>query len=180
MIFNRVKKSFTLIELIIVIILISISYYLVFSSSNFKINTNSEKISFSNIKEYLIKNFEFKNSLSLVCIDENLVCYIKVDDEINPELKLENLFQTKPDIYEYTKDQELLFFNSISINNITQDVFFKFEINSDYKSKDVIVDTLEDKVYLFNSLFEQAKVFDSLNELFETFNLNKIEVQDAF
>ena len=50
----------------------------------------------------------------MVCIDENLVCYIKVDDKINPELKLENLFQTKPDIYEYTKDQELLSFNSIS------------------------------------------------------------------
>jgi hypothetical protein len=180
MIFNRVKKSFTLIELIIVIILISISYYLVFSSSNFKLNNDYKKISFPKIKEYLMKNFEFENKISLVCIDENLVCYIKIDDKINPELKIENLFKTKPDVYEYTKEQELVSFNSIDINNITQDVFFKFEINSDYKSKDVIVDTLEEKIYLFNSLFKEAKVFNSLDELFETFNLNKVEVQDAF
>ena len=44
----------------------------------------------------------------------------------------------------------------------------------------VIVDTLNEKVYLFNSIFNDVKVYTSLQEVFETFNTNQIEVQDAF
>ena len=92
---NRVRKAFTLIELIIVIILISISYYLIFSNSNFKIENEKNSLSFINIKKYLLDNFEFEDELSFVCINENLVCYIKVDGIINEELKIENFFETK-------------------------------------------------------------------------------------
>ena len=48
----RVKKSFTLIELIVVILIISIVYILVFSSSSFCIKNEKEKIDLSYLKEF--------------------------------------------------------------------------------------------------------------------------------
>ena len=177
---QRVKHAFTLIELIIVIILISVSYYLVFSNSNFKINNNKKNISFINIKKYLLDNFEFENEISLICTNENLVCYIKTDGIINEEVKIENLFENKPDVYKYQKEEQILDYESIDIDNISQDVIFELKINSDYKTNEIVVDTLNDKVYLFNSIFNEVKVYPSLQEVFETFNTNQLEVQDAF
>ena len=177
---NRVRKGFTLIELIIVIILISISYYLIFSNSNFKIENEKNSVSLTNIKKYLLNNFKFEDELSLVCINENLVCYVKIDGIINEELKIENFFKTKPDVYEYNKDEQIIDYESIDIDNISQDVIFELKINSDYKTNEIVVDTLNDKVYLFNSIFNEVKVYPSLQEVFETFNTNQLEVQDAF
>lgn len=178
--FKRVRKAFTLIELIIVIILISISYYLIFSSSNFKIENENNNVSLKNIKKYLIKNFEFGNELSIVCIDENLVCYIKIDGIVNEDIKIENLFQNKPNVYEYKKEEEIIDYESIDIDNISQDVFFELKINNDYKTNELVVDTINEKVYLFNSIFNEVKIYSSLQEVFETFNTNQLEVQDAF
>ena len=177
---KRVKKAFTLLELIIVIILISLSYYLVFSNSNFKINDEKNSVSLTSIKKYLIENFEFENEISLVCINENLVCYIKIDENINEEIRIENLFENKPDIYKYQKEEQIIYYESIDIDNISQDVIFELKVNSDYKTNELIVDTLNDKIYLFNSIFNEAKTYSSLQEVFETFNTNQIEVQDAF
>jgi len=177
---KRVKQSFTLIELIIVIILISISYYLIFSNSNFKIEKQKNSVSLLNVKEYLIKNYEFENELSLLCIIDDLSCYIKIDGIINEEEKLESFFKSKPDVYKYQKEEELIDYESIDIGNISQDVIFELKINSDYKSNEIIVDTLNEKVYLFNSIFNEVKVYPSLQEVFETFNTNQLEVQDAF
>ena len=65
----RVKKSFTLIELIIVIILISTTYFLVFSNNNFHIKTDEKRLDLSSLKDYLMKNFEFEKDISFLCIE---------------------------------------------------------------------------------------------------------------
>lgn len=176
----KVKKSFTLIELIIVIILISVSYYLIFSNSNFKIQDRSKMISIVNIKAYMLKNFPYEDTLSLLCIEDDLSCYIRIDGKIDEELKIENLFKIKPDVYAYTKDEEILEFNTINIENISENVFFELNIDKDFKTNELIVDSLNDKVYIFNSIFPKTQVYNSLSEAFDNFNISQVEVQDAF
>ena len=61
----RVKKGFTLIELIIVIVLISTTYFLVFSNNNFNVKQDEKRLDLFNLKEYLIKNFQFVFLLGL-------------------------------------------------------------------------------------------------------------------
>ena len=156
---KRVKKAFTLIELIIVIILISISYYLIFSNSNFKIENEKSSVTLLNIKKYLRDNFEFEDEISLICINENFLCYIKTDGINNEEVKRENLFQNKPDVYKYQKKEQIIDYKSIDIDNISQDVIFELKINNDYKSNNIVVDTLNEKVYLFNSIFPCSITF---------------------
>lgn len=68
----RVKKAFTLMEIVLVVILLSSISYFTMSSFNFKTKENY-KIKIENIKEFLLKKFEYNQELSLTCIEnENL------------------------------------------------------------------------------------------------------------
>ena len=176
----RVKQSFTLIELIIVIILISSTYFLIFSNSNFTIKNQDEKISLENLREYLITNFNFEYKVEFICISDDLKCYVKVDDILQEDFEIVDFFEIKPEIYEYSKDLELIEYGTVNINNINEDIIFLYFINNDYKSNEFILDTLNNNVYIFNSIFKDVEIFSSLDEVLETFNFKQIEVQDAF
>lgn len=176
----RVKKAFTLIELIIVILITSSVYLLMFSNSNFLIKDKKSNFSFINLKEYLIKNYEFQKEISFVCIENDLQCFIQIDGKIDSSQKIENIFKIIPEVYEYNRDQIKIDFSQVVIDNSDFDVVFEFKIDKDFKSKDYILDTLEDRVYVFNSIFQEAQVYASLNEVSELFEKNILEVKDAF
>lgn len=175
-----VKKSFTLIELIIVILIISTTYLLIFSNSSFNIKSQEEKISLYNLKDFLLKKFDYEKELSFVCVEKDFVCYVKVDGKLVKDFKINNFFKKIPDIYEYKAQEKRLEFKDIRIENFDYGVIFELKINSDYKTNEFILDTLENEVYVFNSIFTKPKIYKSLNESFEVFNQEQIEVKDAF
>lgn len=178
---TRVKKGFTLVELIIVIILISATYVLVFSTNNFSLSkSDASKISLVNLKEYLIKNFEFEKSLKFVCIEDSFDCYIKKDDELLDESKVKGFFKAKPQVFKYQKEQELLEFNSIEIDNTDYDVVFEYSVNSDFKAKDMIVELSSGEAFVMNSIYKYASSYENISDAFETFIENEVEVKDAF
>lgn len=175
----RVKKSFTLIELMIVILLTGTIYYLVFSS----FSSNKEKqyiVNIENIKDFMLRNFDFEEELSLICIeDERKNCYIFVDKNITTDIKIKNLFKEIPEVYNYDKDLSTYIFNKIRIENIEYEPFFELIINSDKKHKNIVLDTLDEKVYLFSSISKKVEVFNSMNEIRDRFFDMEIEVKDA-
>lgn len=173
------KKSFTLIELIIVILLISIVYFLAFSSFNVK-KEKEYKVNLENIKEFMLNKFSYENTLSLVCIENEIKeCYIFIDDNINKDIKIKNLFTQIPEVYNYNKDLNSYDFTKIRFDDIEYEPFFELKINSDRKQEDIILDTLDEKVYLFSSILKNAKVFKNTNEIIDEFFINEIEVKDA-
>ncbi len=176
----RVKKAFTLIELILVVVLILVVYSLMISTNTFKVNLTKDSFSLQNVKSFLLDNYSFKDEVSLICVEEDYTCYVKLDGNINTDFKLEKVFTTTPDVYEYNTKREKIDFVPIRINDDEYNVVFEFKINSDFKSKDYILDTLENRVYVFNSIFNKAKIFESLSEAFEIFEKNSEEVRDAF
>lgn len=176
----KVKKAFTLVELIIVIVLISSTYYLVFSSNNFSIQEQSEKVSLENLKEFLMKTFNFEKELSFSCIENDFTCYVKADGKLIKDIRIENFFKFTPTVYEYQEEEKRVEFEEIKIDDINYNVIFEFKINSDFKTNEFIVDTQDNKIYVFNSIFNKAKLYTSLNEAFEVFRTNKFEVKDAF
>lgn len=173
-------KSFTLIELIIVILIISATYLLIFSNSSFNIKSQEEKITLYNLKDFLLKNFEYKKNISFLCVEEKFTCYVKVDDKIEKDFKINNFFKKRPEIYEYNKQEKKLEFKELRVDNFNYEVIFELKINSDYKTNEFILDTLENEVYVFNSIFTTPKIYKSLNESFEIFNIDQVEVKDAF
>ena len=176
----RVKKSFTLIELIIVILIISTTYLLIFSNVNFNTKNKEEKVTLYNLKNFLLKNFEFKKNLSFVCIEEKFTCFVKVDDKLQKDFKIEKFFKQKPDVYEYDKDEKKVEFKELRVDNFNYEVIFELKINSDYKTNEFIIDTLTDGVFVFNSIFTNPKVYKTLRDSYEVFEQNKIEVKNAF
>lgn len=176
----RVKKAFTLIELIIVIILISSTYFLVFTNSSFTIKKDEIKISLSNLKEYLLDNFQFEDELSFICINDSFDCFVKIDGQIDKDFKIEKFFNDKPLIYEYNQTQNKIDFKETRIDDISYNVIFELKIDSDSKSNDFILDTNEEKVFLFNSIYKKPKIYTSLNEVLDEFNTKQLEVKDAF
>lgn len=176
----RVKKAFTLIELIIVILIISTTYLLIFSNNNFNIKNQEEKITLYNLKDFLLKNFEFEKELSFLCIEKDFTCYVKTDGKIVEDFKINHFFKKIPDIYEYNIQERRVEFKDLRIENFDYKVVFELKINSDYKINEFILDTLENEIYVFNSIFTKPKFYQTLSESFEVFNLNQIEVKDAF
>jgi len=175
----RVRGAFTLIELMIVIILIGTAYSLIFSS--FSLNTQKKyKIGIENIKEFLLSNFPYENKLSLVCIESDANdCYVFIDGNLNKDLKIENLFNTIPEVYNYDKSLTKVEFNEIKIDDIDYEPFFELNFNSDRKHKSMIIDTLDSKVYLISSISKDIKKFEYTNDVLDMFLGNEIEVKDA-
>lgn len=62
--FIRVKKAFTLIELIIVILITGVTYFLIFSNNSFSLKNTDKKVDLQNLKEFLLQNFSFEKKLS--------------------------------------------------------------------------------------------------------------------
>ena len=176
----RVKKSFTIIELIVVIILIMSAYFLIFSNSNFTLKKDKVVLSLENLREFMLENFEFNDELSFVCIEENYECFFKIDEKLDEKSTIKNFFKEKPIVYEYNKELNLIKFGQVEINNTNEDIIFEFKINNDYKINEFILDTSEDKVYVFNSIFKEPKVYSSVNEVKDVFEKNGLEVKNAF
>lgn len=175
----RVKNAFTLIELILVIILVSTISFLTISGFNFE-SSKKYKVTLDTAKEFMLKNFEFQNKLSLICIeDEALDCFIFIDGHISEDIRIENLFEEIPQVYNYDKDLSDFEFTKIRLNDIEYEPFFELTINSDKKHKSIVLDTLDEKVYLFSSIFKKVKKFNSTNEITDKFIDNEIEVKDA-
>lgn len=177
--FIRVKKAFTLIEIVLVVILLSTISFLVLTNFNF--NTQEKyKIKLEDIKEFMFKNFEYENELNLTCIeDEALDCYVFIDKNINKNIKIENLFSEIPDVYNYDKELSNFEFMDIRLDNIEFTPFFQLIINGDKKHQNIIVDDLDGKVYLFSSISKKAKVFESTNEVVDRFLDDELKVKDA-
>ena len=175
----QIKKAFTLLELIIVLIIVGLSYYLIINTSSLAPKKDTSNLSLSNIKEYIIKNFEFKKNICFFCIEKDLACYVKVDNDIQKDFEIKNFFSSTPSVYEYSDNYTKIDFLPMSMNEDEENVVFELMLNSDFKHKDFIVDT-DDKFYLYNSIYDKPIVFDSYSEIFEKAQNRTQEIKYAF
>ena len=178
--YTLVKKSFTLFELLVVVILVFIVYYFVFSSNLLSKKGDVDKVSLGNLKSYLL-TFDFENQISTKCIeDKDYICYISIDGEILENKQLRGLFNSKPIVYSYTNEEKQLEFSYLKLDTFEEfDIIFEYSIDSNMKGDNLIVET-ENKVYILNPIHEKPFVFDDLYE-FKQYQEDKIsEVKDAF
>lgn len=174
------KKSFTLIELLIVLLIIFSTYYLVFSQNSFKVNEVTKNIQLNNLQSFLLKNFSFEKELLFFCVENSFDCFVKIDNEIVGDFKIEGFFKEKPAVYAYNKNQISLEFEKQRVNNEDLEVVFELQINNDFKIKEFILENFNKGVYVFNSIYKKPLFLENLSKAFEGFILNEVEVRDAF
>ncbi|MEA1983230.1 MAG: prepilin-type N-terminal cleavage/methylation domain-containing protein, partial [Campylobacterota bacterium] len=161
------KKAFSLIELMIVIVIIGVIYTIAVS----KLQTvGEEKVSpsFLNLKEYLgsfIK--DDVKSARLLCLDDCSDCDIYADGE---KVKtIESFFDESVEVYRYDVLQGLVekkkpvFFNE---EDVQESVCFSFEVYKNSVAEQLIV-SFEERAYDYTSYFEKTPRYDSLEDLVE-------------
>ena len=176
---NKIS-SFTLIELILVLILLGLIYSIFLPKFNIKSTKDKTKIELYNLKEFLVKNFEFNNEIRFSCISKDFSCYVYVDRVLLDDFKVEKFFKVEPLVYKYNKNLENYDLGRISIDGFTEDLIFEYKLDSDFKSNEFILDTKDNKVYLFNSIFYRPKIFKDVYGVIENIEKNINGVKGAF
>lgn len=175
------KGAFTLIELIIVVLIISIVYFVSLSSFSQKKELKSSKVELSTLKYYLKKEFDFTYNISFSCIkNDDLDCFIIKDDDYENMIKSKNIFSTIPTIYTYNLENSVIEFGQLKYENINYDKFFELKIDRDRKHKNMIVEVDNLNYYLIKNITNNILYFTSLFEINDIQTNLKREVQDAF
>jgi len=177
--FNKIG-SFTLIELILVLILLGVIYSILLPKFQIKSNKDKSNIELTNLKEYLLNNFDFQNEIKFSCISKDFSCYVFTDRVLVEDFKIEKFFEVEPEVYKYNKDLENYDLGKITIEGFTENLIFEYKINSDFKSNEFILDTKNNKVFLFNSIFDKPLVFENVYGVIEQIDNNTNEVKGAF
>lgn len=177
---NIFKKAFSLFELLISILLIGLIFGLYLSNSKKIPDKNEKNIKLETLKSDLLKNFTFEKNLRLICIENNLSCFVLIDDEITKEHLVENVFTEVPDVYKYNINLEIQDYNYIEFNNSNvEKIIFEFTINSDFKIKELVL-YYQNKYFIYNAINLNATIVKNKYEILTIFQNNLLEVQNAF
>lgn len=151
-----IKKGFTLFELLIVVIIIAVVYFLLVP----KFNKNShESYEFKDIKKFL-KSFPMDKKTMLLCIKDCKECYI-----YSNEKKIATDF-IKGELKAYSfngrnfEDKE--FFEPKYIDS-NERICFKYELFPSGVSSESFVE-YNGRGYYFPPYFEEAKEFENMYE----------------
>lgn len=169
------KKAFSLIELMIVIVIIGVIYTLAVTKLR-SYGEESAQLSLANLKEYLGNFAKSAKSAKLLCLDDCSKCAVYVDGVKTQEI--EGMFDSQPTLYRYdfiqgaVKKKEDVFFNE---DNVQESVCFAYEVDRNLISDQMIV-VYKDKAYDFTTYFTKTEVYNSLQELIEKIHKNTQEV----
>ena len=161
------KKAFSLIELMIVIVIIGVVYTLAITKLK-SFGEEKELASFINLKDYLgafVK--DGANSARFLCLDDCTECDIYIDD-IKAQTQ-DSFFDDSVEVYRYDAFQgpiekkKDVFFNK---EDVQERVCFSFSVNKNLVSDQVIV-VYKDKAYDYSSYFDKTLEYDSLEEAVE-------------
>lgn len=106
-------------------------------------------------------------------------CYVFIDNNEKYSVKIQNLFYEIPKVYKYGRDLNPMEFLEVKIDDISYNPFFELTINKDKKHKNIVLDTLDEKVYLIKSISNNIEVYKSTDEILDEFDKMEIEVKDA-
>ena len=147
------KKAFSLIELLIVIVIIGVVYTL--SIGNFKkVSDDKKMITLELLKEYL-QEIPYEESVKLLCLDDCSTCSVIVDG-VKAE-SIDGFFDKSVTTYRYD--------TSYGMTEIEEDygVCFSYDINKKGVGEQVFVE-FKNKVYDFSTYLDATPVYSSLED----------------
>jgi len=156
----RNRKAFTLIELIIVVMIISLVGFLVFSEA-VEDTKRPDKLDPLTLPITLRKTFDFSEDIEFFCIDKSRDCYIAKEKDIIPYEGLVD-FGKNLEIYVVDEDNQLVRieeFGRVKDNKIT----FRYTLYGNRSTSQVILSNNKG-VYYLPTYFGEPKEVDDLEE----------------
>jgi len=154
------KKGFSLIELLIVILIISLVYFLGFSNIEKQDNT-PKALTPVNLKSTIMKSEFFQGEATLLCIDECRSCYMRKDINAPFEAYENSVDLNGVEAYSLDKDDNLLHLEYGRYQD--QKVCLVLHFYPNGSSTQVILKQNE-AVYFLPAFFDEPQKMDSLAE----------------
>jgi len=172
---NSLRKAFTLLELIIVVLIIGVVYTLVIVNFNDK-KTNQRSINLSNLQAHM-RGLKYEESVKFVCMDDCSQCEMIVDG--NKTEQYDGILDKSVKMYRFDQNNALVATSSdtyFNKNGVREDVCFSYSIDKAGIGDQILV-AYKNKVYDFGDFINGTKVYDSLANASDTKNQLIQEVQ---
>ncbi len=166
------RKAFSLIELMIVIVIIGVVYTLAINNFQ-KIEEEATKVNLHTLKEYLQK-FPHAENVKFLCLNQCTSCNIFVDGEKQKDL--EGVFDgmLDEDIKVYRFDFNLgvvqqtpeIYFNQ---EDVEEDVCFSYTIDEQGIGEQVLIE-YKKEVYDYSSFFGSIPIYETLQDAIDAKN----------
>ena len=154
-------KGFSLIELLIVILIVSIVYFLGFEE--FEVGKAKPKpLSPMNLKTEILKSELYEGQATLMCLDKCRTCYLRPD--------LSSSFQTYPNAIDLQNIKAYTLDESDSLVRIEygryddEKICLIMDFYTNGSSTQIMLENKEGEVYFLPSFFEAVVRFDSPEE----------------
>jgi len=172
---GKLNKGFSLMELLVVIIIISIVYFLGFSGIE-KSTTKAKALTPLNLKSSLLKSELFQGEATFLCIDKCRSCYIRKDinspfEAYEHDIGLKNIEAYTLDAQDSLQRMEYGRYQDKKICLI-----LNFYPNG--SSTQIILDNKE-AVYFLPAFFDEPQKVDSLEEAKELWLKNSQLVSNS-
>ena len=157
------KKAFTLIELLIVIIIMGVVYRL--AINNFaKLSDESQKLTLQNLREYL-NSLPHAKSVKLLCLDDCEECSIYIDGVKNKEIDGFLDHSVRSYRYEFSygfvETQKEVVFDK---HDVQKDVCFSYKIDKKGVGDQVLVE-YKDGFYDLGAYIQKTPYYTSMQEV---------------
>lgn len=156
------KKAFTLLELIIVVLIIGVVYTLVIMNFHDQ-KAKAESLNLSNLQAHM-RGLKYEESVKFVCMDDCSQCEMIVDG--NKTEQYDGILDKTVKLYRFDQNRGLVtakgdaYFNK---NGVREDVCFSYSIDKKGIGDQILV-AYKNKVYDFSDFINGTKIYDSLDE----------------
>ena len=168
----RHQAAFTLLELLIVILLISIFYYLVSVSFKRDKKDNNHTISIKNIREYPFKHLPQKGA-ELICIDNCKRCFIYDYDSKNSRDIQSSIPKIKSYILDDRGEPIRVDFGRLHDKRIC----LRFRYYPNGSSSEMII-SADDKYYYIPPYFGDIEIYQSLSDAVDRYKWSEGKFTD--
>ncbi|MBA1437558.1 MAG: prepilin-type N-terminal cleavage/methylation domain-containing protein [Epsilonproteobacteria bacterium] len=170
------KKGFSLIELLIVIVIIGVVYTLVITKLHTVNNQEAEQLTLQTLKSYVAKFLGEANGAQVLCFEDCERCELYVDGVKRADLP--KLVSKDVRIYRYDQTfgmQEVipeLFFDK---EGLEEELCFSFKFFKEGVTQQYYIED-DGKVYDYTDPFSDLKVYETLEDLQDAKEKTKQEV----
>lgn len=172
------SKAFTLFELLIVVVLISILYGVFVHKLSRPKKQETDKLTLINLKSFL-SDIPFKHKAEVICLEPCQECYLYLDGKKADE-KGFPLFKKAPQVYfpdRYGQINTVSFLPIMDKNSALHDVCFKFSLFNNKSSSYYAVQE-DKKYYLMDPYMQGVKMTHSFSDVTAFFDKTKLLPSD--
>jgi len=156
------KKAFSLIELLIVVLIIGVVYTLVITNFHKK-EIDEKSLNLSNLQEYM-QSLQYEKNVRLLCLDDCSQCEMLVDGK--KYASYDNLLDSSVKLFKFNEEfgmQEVTNDSYFNENAIQENVCFSYTMDKSGVGDQVLVQ-FKNKVYDFCDYINGTKIYASLQD----------------